>query len=151
MTTQLVYQVLITIPAASCCWSSYASSSASRRSARSCPSDRHRVPGNALINGLILFTMLVALGLAMRFCGEVATIARAAPCAVVLMLIVICMAVIAQVFNSANMRMGLSISLFPMVISCDHRTHVDHVENTPPKRPSRRVSVPSSSPAFPIW
>ncbi len=70
----------------------------------------------ALLNGLILFSMLVGLGLAMRFYLEKLRLLLIPRLATVLIFIVICMAVIAQVMNGSNMRMGLSISLFPMVI-----------------------------------
>ncbi len=70
----------------------------------------------ALINGVILFTALVALGLAMRFYLERLRLLLVPRLAVVLVFIVICMAAIAQLMNDSEQRIGLSISLFPMVV-----------------------------------
>ncbi|HPE46834.1 MAG TPA: UUP1 family membrane protein [Hyphomonas sp.] len=117
VTTQLVYQVLITIPAGIVLLVFMRQFIGIETLGTFMPiligiAFRE----TALLNGLILFTMLVGLGLAMRFYLEKLRLLLVPRLAVVLIFIVICMAVIAQVFNSANMRMGLSISLFPMVI-----------------------------------
>ncbi|MCA8902246.1 MAG: UUP1 family membrane protein [Hyphomonas sp.] len=117
VTTQLVYQVLITIPAGIVLLVFMRQFIGIETLGTFMPiliglAFRE----TALFNGLILFSLLVALGLAMRFYLEKLRLLLVPRLAVVLIFIVICMAVIAQVFNSANMRMGLSISLFPMVI-----------------------------------
>ncbi|MEZ5999531.1 UUP1 family membrane protein [Hyphomonas sp.] len=117
VTTQLVYQVLITIPAGIVLLVFMRQFIGIETLGTFMPiligiAFRE----TALLNGLILFTLLVALGLAMRFYLEKLRLLLVPRLGVVLIFIVICMAVIAQMFNSANMRMGLSISLFPMVI-----------------------------------
>ncbi|MEZ6013019.1 MAG: UUP1 family membrane protein [Hyphomonas sp.] len=117
VTTQLVYQVLITIPAGIVLLVFMRQFIGIETLGTFMPiligiAFRE----TALLNGLILFTMLVGLGLAMRFYLEKLRLLLVPRLAVVLIFIVICMAVIAQIFNGANMRMGLSISLFPMVI-----------------------------------
>ena len=70
----------------------------------------------ALINGVLLFTVLVALGLALRFYLERLQLLLVPRLAVVLIFIVIAMAAITVLLTEANQSIGLSISLFPMVI-----------------------------------
>lgn len=70
----------------------------------------------ALLNGIILFTALIALGLAVRFYLERLKLLLVPRLATVVVFIVICMAVVAQLMSNAGQRIGLSISLFPMVI-----------------------------------
>lgn len=70
----------------------------------------------ALFNGIILFTALIALGLAVRFYLERLKLLLVPRLATVVVFIVICMAVIAQLMAGSGQPIGLSISLFPMVI-----------------------------------
>ncbi len=70
----------------------------------------------ALLTGLILFTVLIALGLGMRFYLERLKLLLVPRLAVVLVFIVLCMAAITILMADTGQRIGLSISLFPMVI-----------------------------------
>ena len=70
----------------------------------------------ALLNGIILFSLLVALGLALRFYLEKLHLLLVPRLAVVLIFIVMAMAGITILMTGANQAIGLSISLFPMVI-----------------------------------
>ena len=70
----------------------------------------------ALLTGLILFTVLIALGLGMRFYLERLKLLLVPRLAVVLVFIVLCMAGITIMMADSGQRIGLSISLFPMVI-----------------------------------
>jgi len=70
----------------------------------------------ALLTGLTLFTILIALGLAMRFYLERLKLLLVPRLAVVLIFIVLCMAGITILMADSGQRIGLSISLFPMVI-----------------------------------
>lgn len=70
----------------------------------------------ALLNGVLLFTLLVAVGLALRFYLERLHLLLVPRLAVVLIFIVMAMAAIAVLMAETNQAMGLSISLFPMVI-----------------------------------
>ena len=70
----------------------------------------------ALVNGILLFSLLVALGLALRFYLERLQLLLVPRLAVVLIFIVIAMATITVLLTGANQSIGLSISLFPMVI-----------------------------------
>lgn len=70
----------------------------------------------ALINGIILFTFLICLGLAARFYLERLQLLLVPRLAVVLIFIVIMMAAITVFLADRNQSVGLSISLFPMVI-----------------------------------
>ncbi|GAB5459350.1 MAG: inactive transglutaminase family protein [Henriciella sp.] len=70
----------------------------------------------ALLTGLILFSVLIALGLAVRFYLERLKLLLVPRLAVVLTFIVMCMAAITILLSDSDMRIGLSISLFPMVI-----------------------------------
>lgn len=70
----------------------------------------------ALLTGIFLFSSLVILGLAMRFYLEKLKLLLVPRLAVVLIFIVLCMAGITTVMADSGQRIGLSISLFPMVI-----------------------------------
>ncbi|MEO1015389.1 MAG: UUP1 family membrane protein [Pseudomonadota bacterium] len=70
----------------------------------------------ALLNGVILFTTLIAMGLAVRFYLERLQLLLVPRLAVVLIFIVIAMAGITILMTDNNQAIGLSISLFPMVI-----------------------------------
>jgi hypothetical protein len=70
----------------------------------------------ALLNGVLLFSLLVALGLALRFYLERLQLLLVPRLAVVLIFIVMTMAGFAVLMAETNTAMGLSISLFPMVI-----------------------------------
>ncbi len=70
----------------------------------------------ALLNGVILFSTLIALGLAVRFYLERLQLLLVPRLAVVLIFIVIAMAGITILMTDNNQAIGLSISLFPMVI-----------------------------------
>ncbi len=70
----------------------------------------------ALLNGILLFSLLVALGLALRFYLERLQLLLVPRLAVVLIFIVMAMAAITILLTGANQSIGLSISLFPMVI-----------------------------------
>jgi len=70
----------------------------------------------ALVNGLALFTLLVALGLALRFYLERLQLLLVPRLAVVVIFIVMVMAGVTIALTGANQAIGLSISLFPIVI-----------------------------------
>lgn len=70
----------------------------------------------ALINGVLLFSLLVALGLTLRFYLERLQLLLVPRLAVVVIFVVILMAAITILMAGANQAIGLSISLFPMVI-----------------------------------
>lgn len=70
----------------------------------------------ALLNGLLLFSLLIALGLALRFYLERLHLLLVPRLAVVLIFIVIVMAGVTTLMTETNQSIGLSISLFPMVI-----------------------------------
>ena len=70
----------------------------------------------ALLNGVLLFSLLVALGLGLRFYLERLHLLLVPRLAVVLIFIVMAMAGFAILMTGANQAIGLSISLFPMVI-----------------------------------
>ena len=70
----------------------------------------------ALINGLLLFSLLIALGLVLRFLLERLQLLLVPRLAVVLIFIVVAMAAITTMMGANNQSIGLSISLFPMVI-----------------------------------
>lgn len=70
----------------------------------------------ALINGILLFSLLIALGLSLRFYLERLHLLLVPRLAVVLIFIVMMMAGITILMTGANQSIGLSISLFPMVI-----------------------------------
>ena len=70
----------------------------------------------ALINGLLLFSLLIALGLALRFYLERLQLLLVPRLAVVVIFIVMLMAGITIALTNSNQAIGLSISLFPIVI-----------------------------------
>lgn len=70
----------------------------------------------ALLNGLLLFSVLIAIGLMARFYLERLKLLLVPRLAVVLIFIVICMAGISLFLSDNDQSVGLSISLFPMVI-----------------------------------
>ncbi len=70
----------------------------------------------ALLTGLLLFSLLIGLGLALRFYLERLKLLLVPRLAVVLVFIVLCMAFITTLTVDSGFRIGLSISLFPMVI-----------------------------------
>ncbi|MEO0981083.1 MAG: UUP1 family membrane protein [Pseudomonadota bacterium] len=70
----------------------------------------------ALLTGVFLFTLLVVLGLTVRFYLERLRLLLVPRLAVVLVFIVMCMAGFTIMMASGGQRLGLSISLFPMVI-----------------------------------
>ncbi len=70
----------------------------------------------ALLNGILLFSLLIALGLTLRFYLERLHLLLVPRLAVVLIFIVLAMAGITLALTGANQAIGLSISLFPMVI-----------------------------------
>lgn len=70
----------------------------------------------ALLSGVLLFSLLIALGLALRFYLERLKLLLVPRLAVVLVFIVLCMAFITNLTAGSGVRLGLSISLFPMVI-----------------------------------
>jgi hypothetical protein len=70
----------------------------------------------ALLNGLLLFSTLIALGLALRFYLERLQLLLVPRLAVVVIFIVMLMAGITIALTNSNQAVGLSISLFPIVI-----------------------------------
>ena len=70
----------------------------------------------ALLNGLFLFTTLVVLGLTLRFYLERLQLLLVPRLAVVVIFIVIVMGLLTVLFTESNQSIGLSISLFPIVI-----------------------------------
>lgn len=70
----------------------------------------------ALFNGLLLFTLLIGLGLALRFYLERLHLLLIPRLAVVIIFIVMTMAGVTILMTGANQSIGLSISLFPIVI-----------------------------------
>ncbi|MBI1393224.1 MAG: hypothetical protein GC152_10840 [Alphaproteobacteria bacterium] len=70
----------------------------------------------ALVNGIILFSALIAMGLAVRFYLERLQLLLVPRLAVVLIFIVIAMAGVTILLTGSNQSIGLSVSLFPMVI-----------------------------------
>ncbi len=66
--------------------------------------------------GVILFTMLVALGLSIRFLLERLRLLLVPRLSAVLIIVVILMLVISMVSHRLGMETGLSVALFPMVI-----------------------------------
>ncbi len=70
----------------------------------------------ALLNGLLLFSLLIALGLALRFYLERLQLLLVPRLAVVVIFIVMVMAGITIALTNSNQAIGLSISLFPIVI-----------------------------------
>lgn len=70
----------------------------------------------ALLNGLLLFSVLIALGLALRFYLERLQLLLVPRLAVVVIFIVMVMAGVTVALTNSNQAIGLSISLFPIVI-----------------------------------
>lgn len=70
----------------------------------------------ALLSGIALFVVLIAAGLAMRFYLERLKLLLVPRLAVVLVFIVLCMTGMTILMNDTGQDIGLSISLFPMVI-----------------------------------
>lgn len=117
LTTQLVYQVLITIPVGITILVFLRQFIGVKTLGTFMPvligiAFRE----TALINGALLFTLLVALGLTLRFYLERLQLLLVPRLAVVLIFIVMLMAGITVLMTGANQSIGLSISLFPMVI-----------------------------------
>jgi hypothetical protein len=69
-----------------------------------------------LLWGVALFTLIVALGLAMRFYLEQLKLLLVPRLAAVLIVVVLLMAGISIISNQLGLERGLSIALFPMVI-----------------------------------
>jgi hypothetical protein len=69
-----------------------------------------------LLSGVILFTVLVALGLSIRFLLERLRLLLVPRLAAVLIVVVLLMLVISIVTHQLGMVTGLSVALFPMVI-----------------------------------
>ncbi|WDI30455.1 UUP1 family membrane protein [Hyphococcus flavus] len=117
LTTQLVYQVLITIPVGITILVFLRQFIGFKTLGTFMPvligiAFRE----TALLNGVLLFTLLVALGLTLRFYLERLHLLLVPRLAVVLIFIVMTMAGITVLMTGANQAIGLSISLFPMVI-----------------------------------
>lgn len=70
----------------------------------------------ALFNGLLMFSVLIALGLALRFYLERLQLLLVPRLAVVVIFIVMVMAAITIGLTGSNHAIGLSLSLFPIVI-----------------------------------
>ena len=70
----------------------------------------------ALINGLLLFSTLIVLGLALRFYLERLQLLLVPRLAVVVIFIVMVMAGVTIALTGSSQALGLSISLFPIVI-----------------------------------
>ncbi len=117
LTTQLVYQVLITIPVGITMLVFMRQFIGFKTLGTFMPvligiAFRE----TALLNGVLLFSLLVAAGLALRFYLERLQLLLVPRLAVVLIFIVMMMAAVAVLMAETNQAMGLSISLFPMVI-----------------------------------
>jgi hypothetical protein len=69
-----------------------------------------------LLWGIILFTMLVALGLSIRFLLERLRLLLVPRLSAVLIVVVILMLMISLISHQLGMETGLSVALFPMVI-----------------------------------
>lgn len=117
LTTQLVYQVLITIPVGITLLVFLRQFIGVKTLGTFMPvligiAFRE----TALLNGLLLFTVLISLGLALRFYLERLQLLLVPRLAVVVIFIVMVMAGITIALTSSNQAIGLSISLFPIVI-----------------------------------
>lgn len=117
LTTQLVYQVLVTIPVGIAMLVFLRQFIGFKTLGTFMPvligiAFRE----TALINGVLLFTLLVALGLALRFYLERLQLLLVPRLAVVVIFVVILMAGVTILMAEADQSIGLSISLFPMVI-----------------------------------
>jgi hypothetical protein len=69
-----------------------------------------------LLNGLILFTLIVALGLSIRFYLERLRLLLVPRLAAVLTVVVLLMALVSVFSHRLGIEIGLSVALFPMVI-----------------------------------
>jgi hypothetical protein len=69
-----------------------------------------------LVTGIVLFTLIVALGLAMRFYLERLRLLLVPRLAAVLTIVVLLMAVVSVISHRLGIEIGLSVALFPMVI-----------------------------------
>lgn len=69
-----------------------------------------------LVWGVLLFSLVVALGLAFRFYLEYLQLLLVPRLASVLIIIIVLMAVISMVSHKLGLERGLSVALFPMVI-----------------------------------
>ncbi|MDZ7644798.1 MAG: inactive transglutaminase family protein [Woeseiaceae bacterium] len=69
-----------------------------------------------LVRGIILFTVLVALGLSIRFLLERLRLLLVPRLSAVLIIVVLLMLMISIVSHKLGMETGLSVALFPMVI-----------------------------------
>jgi hypothetical protein len=69
-----------------------------------------------LIGGILLFTLLVSLGLSIRFLLERLRLLLVPRLTAVLIVVVLLMLVISIVFHKLGIETGLSVALFPMVI-----------------------------------
>jgi hypothetical protein len=69
-----------------------------------------------LLNGLVLFTLIVSIGLLIRFYLERLRLLLVPRLAAVLTVVVLLMALVSIVSHRLGMEVGLSVALFPMVI-----------------------------------
>jgi hypothetical protein len=69
-----------------------------------------------LISGIILFSVLVAIGLALRFYLERLHLLLVPRLAAVLIVVVLMMAAVSVLSHRLGLEIGLSVALFPMVI-----------------------------------
>lgn len=69
-----------------------------------------------LIEGLILFTLLISLGLAIRFYLDRLKLLLVPRLAAVLIIVILLMLMVSIVSNELGIESGLSVALFPMII-----------------------------------
>ncbi|MEX0976196.1 MAG: UUP1 family membrane protein [Woeseia sp.] len=69
-----------------------------------------------LISGIVLFTLLVALGLSIRFLLERLRLLLVPRLSAVLIVVVLLMLIMSIITHQLGLEMGLSVALFPMVI-----------------------------------
>ena len=69
-----------------------------------------------LLWGVLLFTLLIALGLSIRFLLERLRLLLVPRLSAVLIVVVVLMLIISLIADSMNMDRGISVALFPMVI-----------------------------------
>ena len=69
-----------------------------------------------LVGGLVLFTVIVALGLLIRFYLDRLKLLLVPRLASVVIIVILLMAVLSVVSNQLDLEVGLSVALFPMVI-----------------------------------
>jgi hypothetical protein len=70
----------------------------------------------SLVNGVLLFVLIVAIGLSIRFYLERLRLLLVPRLAAVLTVVVLLMAVVSVLSHRLGMEVGLSVALFPMVI-----------------------------------